>query len=427
MRNRLNKRRGRRRSSVKSFRSGNLSPLLKLLGVILGVLAGAALLVFGVMFVLEAFFKVDTPVNASGIIAKITGKTNDSHIETQSPSPTSEPTPSPHPMENFDPVVYQRELILPGELDFPWLADPNAHADSVIFSAGKLSDGKVKLERLISCKLTADLFASEAVELDIKPINDHLLFPVFNDKWLVYFDANYDFGGGEIRFVDRTAASTAPKTLKTVYVGQPELKLDGNYIAWIERTGSEREKIFVCDLSTEETAVVDYFDNRASGTSMPYLSNGKLVWSASTSVSDSAVKTLDIKTGSLSEFRPGLVVHDPEYNGEYYAWLDSPHSENAKLYCSDGVSGSFELAEGVIEFGIYEGCVVYSKGDAVYMYVFDNGETYRLTAENESAQLLNVSDAGIIFWMDVTSRERDIIKYMMCPLNTTESHAENEG
>ena len=393
----------------------------------MGVLAGAAVLVFGVMFVLEAFFKVDTSLDASGILGKFAGKINAPLIETASPAPTAEPTPVPHPMENFDPVTFQRELILPGELNYPWLADPNAYGGTVIFSAGKLSEGKVKLEKLISCKLTDELSASDAVELDIKPLNDHLLFPVFNDKWLVYFDANYDYGGGEIRFIDRTADSPVPKTIKTVYVGQPELKLDGDHIAWIERTGSEREKIFICDLSTEETAVVDYFDNHSSGTSMPHLSNGKLVWSAPASMNDSAVKTLDIKTGSLSEFRPGLFVHDPEYNGEYYAWLDSPHAENAKLYCSDGLSGSFEIAEGVIEFCISGGCVIYSKGDAVFMYEFDNCETYRLTAENESAQLLGVSADGIIFWMDVTSRERDIIKYMLCPLNETIINGEHEG
>ena len=393
----------------------------------MGVLAGAAVLVFGVMFVLEAFFKVDTPLDASGILGKFAGKINAPLIETASPAPTAEPTPVPHPMENFDPVTFQRELILPGELNYPWLADPNAYGGTVIFSAGKLSEGKVKLEKLISCKLTDELSASDAVELDIKPLNDHLLFPVFNDKWLVYFDANYDYGGGEIRFIDRTADSPVPKTIKTVYVGQPELKLEGDHIAWIERTGSEREKIFICDLSTEETTVVDYFDNHSSGTSMPHLSSGKLVWAAPASMNDSAVKTLDIKTGSLSEFRPGLFVHDPEYNGEYYAWLDSPHAENAKLYCSDGLSGSFEIAEGVIEFCISGGCVIYSKGDAVFMYEFDNCETYRLTAENESAQLLGVSADGIIFWMDVTSRERDIIKYMLCPLNETIINGEYEG
>ena len=189
---RLNKRNRRRRSSSRSFRSGNAGPILKLLGVVFGALAGLALLVFGVMFVLEAFFKVDTPLDASGIIGKFAGKINTPLIETPSPVPTVEPTPTPHPMEGFDPAAAQRELILPGELNYPWLADPSSYAGTVILSAGRLADGKVKLERLVSY----DIAAGSASELDVKPENDHLLHPVFNDKWLVYFDANYDFGGG---------------------------------------------------------------------------------------------------------------------------------------------------------------------------------------------------------------------------------------
>ncbi|MBR3299693.1 MAG: hypothetical protein IKI64_10940 [Clostridia bacterium] len=418
---RLNKRNRRRRSSSRSFRSGNAGPILKLLGVVFGALAGLALLVFGVMFVLEAFFKVDTPLDASGIIGKFAGKINTPLIETPSPVPTVEPTPTPHPMEGFDPAAAQRELILPGELNYPWLADPSSYGSTVILSAGRLADGKVKLERLVSY----DIATGSASELEVKPENDHLLHPVFNDKWLVYFDANYDFGGGAIRCIDRTASSASPRTIKTVYVGQPELRLENDILTWIERTGSEREKIFVCDLSSGETAVTAYFDNQASGTSMPFIHGNKLVWASPASMSDSAVKTMDIGTGSVSEFRPGVFVHDPEYNGEYYAWLDSTHGENAKLYLSDGVSGSIEIAEGVVEFGIDEDFIAYSKGLAVYMYVFDTGETYCLTANREAAQLLGVS-GGVIFFMDVTSRERDIIKYMVSPF-AGELRSVNEG
>lgn len=427
MRNRLNKRRSRRRSSIKSFRSGNAGPLFKLLGVVFGSLLGLALLAFCVMFALEAFFKVDTPLNASGIIGKFAGKINTPLIETPSPVPTEEPTPTPHPMDDFDPAEFSRELIMPSDLNYPWLADPYYHSGTVICSAGKLSDGKVKLDKLVSCELKPDFTSGAVSELEIKPVNDHLIYPAFNEKWLVYFDANYEFGGGEIRYVDRTASRPAPKTIKKVYIGQPEIKLDGDYIAWIERTGSEREKIFICDLSTEETAVVDFFDFQASGTSMPYLSNGKLVWAAPASMNDSTVKSLDIKTGTITEFRPGLFVHDPKYNGQHYVWLDSPHADGAKLYGSDGVSGSFEIAEDVIDFCMDELSVIYSKDDALFVYSLFDKQNYRLTAETESAQLLGASGSSVIFWMDVTSRERDIIKYMFNPLIRTELHSENEG
>ena len=72
-------------------------------------------------------------------------------------------------------------------------------------------------------------------------------------------------------------------------------------------------------------------------------------------------------------------------------------------------------AEGVVEFGIAENFVAYGKDEAVWIYVFENGKSYRLTPERENTQFLGVS-GGYVMWMDVTSRERDIIKYALPPL-----------
>ena len=59
--------------------------------------------------------------------------------------------------------------------------------------------------------------------------------------------------------------------------------------------------------------------------------------------------------------------------------------------------------------------VAYGKDEAVWIYVFENGKSYRLTPERENTQFLGVS-GGYVMWMDVTSRERDIIKYALPPL-----------
>ena len=76
---------------------------------------------------------------------------------------------------------------------------------------------------------------------------------------------------------------------------------------------------------------------------------------------------------------------------------------------------SVAAAEGVVEFGIAENFVAYGKDEAVWIYVFENGKSYRLTPERENTQFLGVS-GGYVMWMDVTSRERDIIKYALPPL-----------
>ena len=46
--------------------------------------------------------------------------------------------------------------------------------------------------------------------------------------------------------------------------------------------------------------------------------------------------------------------------------------------------------------------------------MFDNGRTYRISAEQELAQFLGVSDDRVS-WMDVTTRARDIVKFAAIP------------
>lgn len=73
-----------------------------------------------------------------------------------------------------------------------------------------------------------------------------------------------------------------------------------------------------------------------------------------------------------------------------------------------------KIAEGVVEFGLGSHFVVYSKDEAIWAYMFDNGRTYRISAEQELAQFLGVSDDRVS-WMDVTTRARDIVKFAAIP------------
>ena len=46
--------------------------------------------------------------------------------------------------------------------------------------------------------------------------------------------------------------------------------------------------------------------------------------------------------------------------------------------------------------------------------MFDSDSIYRLTQDYEQAMFLGVSDDHVM-WMDVTSRERDIVKFIEIP------------
>lgn len=368
-----------------------------------------------IMIVLEGVFKIDTPLRPDGFFGKAARlvKIELPLIESPTPYIPPEPTPTPHPMDLFVGEDEEKEIVFPAGMSYTWLSDPYCFNGEIICSAGKLVNGKA----LMCALLKYNISTGKVSELPIKARNDHLIYPVFNEKYLVYFDANQKNGGGDICALDLKNSSAEPKIIKKVYVGQPEIKLWDEYIAWTERTGSERDKIFVCHIPTEETTVVQYFNSSGYGASMPYFENGKLIWAGedSTRARCSSINYISLNETSIGELYPGVYVHDPETNGKYYAWLDGPHGPSAKLYVWDGSGTPVAAAEGVVEFGIAENFVAYGKDETVWIYVFENGKSYRLTPERENTQFLGVS-GGYVMWMDVTSRERDIIKYALPPL-----------
>lgn len=417
----MNKRYRKKRYSSrrrKSLDASKWGPLVKLTGAVAGVAASGAVLVFGVMLLLEAVFKVDTPLSPDGIVGKVSDLLNVEQplIVTPTPYVPPVPTPTPHPMDLFDSEAEETEIVLTAEMQYTYFSDPYCFDDTIIFSAGKVTDGQAILDTLIQYNI-AD---SSVKELSYKPQNDHLLFPIFNDKWLVFFDAKYE-GGGFICCVDLTAESPAPRTIKEVYVGQPELKLSGDYIAWIERTGTGRDKLFVCDLNTEETATVQSFTDSPYGTSLPSFMNDLLIWADEDDTyyedgrTTSSIRYIKFGESTISEFLPGTYVHDPEGDGEHFAWIDAHHSRSTNLYVSNATDAPYLIAQGVVEFGFSKNFVAYGMNDAIWVYVFANRKTYRITPEREMAQFLGVSESCIM-WMDVTSRERDVIKFARLPI-----------
>ena len=246
------------------------------------------------------------------------------------------------------------------------------------------------------------------------------MFPKFNDDWIVYLDANYD-GGGKLCAVDRSSSSLKPVTIKTVYTGQCEPMLYQNYVAWTERTGTRMDKLFLCDLTTMETTTLHMFSNTSYGQSLPSLMDGVLVWadaerSGSTDEEDvSVIYSVRLGSTSIQSIHTETYAHDPISNGQYTAWLDAHHSLQTKLYCmAQGASEPAPVAEGVVQFGMGNKFIAYSKDETIYLYRFDNKKTYKLSGEYEKAQFMGVSD-GKVIWMDVTSRERDILKYSEVP------------
>ena len=122
-------------------------------------------------------------------------------------------------------------------------------------------------------------------------------------------------------------------------------------------------------------------------------------------------KTLDLITGETREEHFGITVHDPRTDGQIVAFLTGYHGEDSSLVYVNEAGDLITVAEGVADFALADGAIVYGELDRTYVYFLDDGSTFGLTRPSESALFLGAGEDFAI-WMDVTWRDRDIIEYM---------------
>lgn len=389
-------RRGRRRRST-SVRMDNLGPIMALIGSILGVVGVVCLIVF---VALPRFLPL------IGIEYRGFGS------PTPSPQTISRPSATPHPMDSFDAATSANEVVFDGYMEYNWFSDPYFYNDTLLLTGGKLLDGSAMMNTLL--RYYPETRSAETIP--ISPANAHIMFPKCNDDWLVYLDAKMDGGGAIMAAKLQDGTAMTPKKVKDIYTGQPQIMLDGDYIAWIDRTGTRMDKLFVCDLRSFETTTLTMFSSSPYGESLPYLYNGVIYWADTDSGAgeNSMIHSIAINESTSHAYSAGTYAHDPQGNGRYMIWLDAHHGEDTNLYYCENQGAAQKIAAGVVQAGLSEKFVAYSKDQAIYAFVFDNKKTYRITSTQENALFLGVSEDKVI-WMDVTSRERDIVKFAVLP------------
>lgn len=386
----------RRRTSLKAT---NVGPILALSATILSILGVIALIVF---------------VALPALLPKLGISYNPPWQPTPTPRPTIRPTPTPHPVTRVDPAELQHEVVLTGYDEYKWFADPYAWGDTLVFTAGRLVNDAVCMDALFKLDMQANTYEKISAERT----NDSYIYPVLNGDWLAYFDSKAE-GGGVIRAI-RLSTGEA-KVVKQVYVGQPKLYLDGDVLAWMERTGSRMDKLFACDLTTMENVAVHLFNNTAYGQSAMSMCDGEIIYAdADPNVTEaeldeaqvSAIYSVQRSVGKTSVYTPDTYVHDPMTNGRQWIWRNGSHGVGDDLYWTQSAQRPKLLAEDIVEYGLSDTFAAYSKDESIHVFFFDDGSTTVITppAERERAQLLGVSN-GVVIWMDVTSRERDIMKY----------------
>ena len=321
------------------------------------------------------------------------------------PSPTPTPRPSPTPQPGMDRTIYgvdlsrvQHEILIP---EYQYATDFSVLGDTIYFAVGNYTaDGTAAFTRLI----LYDTVAQHATYLPLELTYKSIRHPQMNEKWIVYLDALAS-GGGQIRVYDRRTKES--RILKTVHLGLPVLALWENTAFWVERTGTSRDKLFGCDLTTGESVTLELFENTDAGISAVSAADGKLYYVSGAGT----LRTLDLKTGERTEEHFGVTVHDPKSDGKIVVFLTGYHGEDSTLVYVDEKGELTTVAEGVTNFALADGAIVYGELDRTYVYFLDDGATFNLTRPSESAMFLGAG-GDFAIWMDVTWRDRDIIEYM---------------
>lgn len=321
------------------------------------------------------------------------------------PTPVPTAVPTPTPQAGTDRAIYgvdlsrvQHEILIP---EYQYASDFAVYGHIIYFAVGNYTaDGTAAFTRLILYDTKAQHAAYLPLELTYKSIRHAQM----NDRWIVYLDA-LNSGGGQIRVYDRGTGES--RVLKTVHLGLPSLALWEDTVFWVERTGSSRDKLFGCDLATGESVTLELFDSTDAGISALSAREGKLVYVSGSGT----LRTLDLATGEAKTDHFGLTVHDPKTDGRIVAFLTGYHGEDSSLVYVNEAGDLVTVAEGVADFALADGAIVYGELDRTYVYFLDDGSTFGLTRPSESALFLGAG-GDFAIWMDVTWRDRDIIEYM---------------
>ena len=111
------------------------------------------------------------------------------------------------------------------------------------------------------------------------------------------------------------------------------------------------------------------------------------------------------------DFAADSFVHDPKSAGDRWAYLSGNHDTTSDLYVSVGGAAAKRVASGVIDFDITPTCVVFSRDETVYAYVFADDKTYVISETGTNAQFV-MAGGSYALWRDMGDPAQILWKYL---------------
>ncbi len=283
------------------------------------------------------------------------------------------------------------------------VVDPSVFEDEILFATGASENACTRLVRL-------NPVTSAFSNIDLTMLNDTARYPVENEDVILYADCN-TAGGGSIIRLNKATGETA--VLAEFAMDAPKLQFEAPYAVWTERTGGSNGKLMVCDITSGELLTLAVFTNSAYAESDPSIKSGQVIYADADTQNpgSSLIRTVLLSDNSRWDFAAGSYVHDPKSAGDRWAFLSGNHDDKSDLYISVGGAAAKKVASGVIDFDITPSCVVFSRDETVYAYVFADDKTYVISETGTNAQFVSASGDYAI-WRDMTSDTQTLWKYL---------------
>ncbi|MDD4312603.1 MAG: hypothetical protein PHW41_08995, partial [Eubacteriales bacterium] len=240
--------------------------------------------------------------------------------------------------------------------------------------------------------------------------NDTIRYPVENESVILYVDCK-TAGGGSIMKLDKATGETT--VLAEFAQETPKLLFESPYAVWTERTESATAKVMVCDVSSGELLTLAVLNSAEYTQSAPSIKSGQVIYAdADTKIPGSSlIRTVLLSDNSRWDFSAGSYVHDPKSAGDRWAYLSGNHDKESDLYVSVGGGAPKRVASGVIDFDITQSCVVFSRDETVYAYVFADDKTYLISETGSNAQFVMAGE-DFALWRDLSDPKQILWKYI---------------
>lgn len=294
---------------------------------------------------------------------------------------------------------------------------PSYYDGVLFFSAGS---GSLDSGAVLKTLYTYDVNTSQLTKISSTNITQGEFYEtMINKDWLVWLQTDHH-EKNQIYVMNRADGKIS--MLKNCKNGKPKLRLWGNTLIWMEQVDKDKDELMMVDLTTQENiSLYSFADIATYGVSAPCIYDDTIVWSspsaAGAGISDINILKLNEDTVeandqlNVQKYTPGTYVHEPVYNGRYYAWIDGNKSPNAKLYLSDGIQPPKVVAEGVTTYSLGDGILVYGHSRQVWVYVLDTGEVCQLTSSGDLGMLPEAYGRTVVWYDTTAGTGNDVLRY----------------